>query len=310
MPVQNRDVFLCHASEDKTEIITPLVKALDNAGISFWYDQAEIAWGDSITQKVNDGLKISKYVVVILSEAFVSKNWTQRELNAALNIEASSGDVRVLPLLVGAEKIRKLILDKYPILNDKAYIVWKRDVDSVIEALRLRLKLEKSSVYGIEKPKSEKSSDIPVPLIKKKFTQRDKDLFLKTSFGVIKSYFREGLARLESRYCEVETDFDDVHRFKFICTIYIHGEVKSKCKIWIGGPISTNSIAYNSGSFDIDLDNSCNGWLSISYDGNTIGFEASNMWMAIPHEHEGKLLGPDKAAEFLWIRFTENIDKR
>lgn len=306
MPVDKKDIFLCHASEDKAEVVTPLVKALGDAGITYWYDQAEIKWGDSITQKVNDGLKISRYVVVILSEAFLSKNWPQRELNSAINVEASDGDVRVLPLLLGPERVKNLIIKKYPLLSDKAYIVWNENVDAVIEALKLRLSLGKASVREKSKMGSEISFDIPMPPIKKKFTQRDKDLFIKTSFGVIKAYFREGLARLERQYSHVETDFTDVHRFKFICTIYVHGEVKSKCKIWMGGPMGSDSIAYNSGHFDIDSDNSCNGWLRISDELSKLGFDISNLWVTMPAGDESRLLGSEKAAECLWRTFTEN----
>ena len=96
-----KDVFICHTSEDKSVVVEPLVDALDEARISYWYSEAELKWGDSITKNVNYGLKISRYVIVILSKAFMSKNWPQRELNAAMNIEASSGDVRVLPLIIG-----------------------------------------------------------------------------------------------------------------------------------------------------------------------------------------------------------------
>ena len=310
MPVDKKDIFICHASEDKLEVVIPLVKGLDDAGITYWYDQAEIKWGDSITDKVNDGLKISKYVIVILSEAFISKNWPQRELNAALNVEASSGDVRVLPLLFGPERVKNLIIEKYPLLNDKAYIVWRKNVEEVIKALKHRLSLGKSSSRKKSKLTSEKSFDIPMPPIKKKFTQRDKDLFLKTSFGIIKAYFREALARLEKQYSEVETDLTDIHRFKFICTIYVQGEVKSKCKIWIGGPMSSDTIAYKSGQFDLDSDNSCNGWLCITNDGSQLGFDTSSLWMTMSSGKESKLLVPEKAAECLWRRFTENINQQ
>ena len=90
MSVAIRDVFICHASEDKKGIVGPIVRALTGAGISVWYDEAEIKWGDSVTQKVNEGLKISRFVIVVLSSSFVKKNWPQRELNAALNVEAST----------------------------------------------------------------------------------------------------------------------------------------------------------------------------------------------------------------------------
>lgn len=310
MSVDKKDIFICHASEDKDEVVIHLVKALDNAGITYWYDQAEIKWGDSITQKVNDGLKISRYVVVILSEAFISKNWPQRELNSALNIEASSMEVRVLPLLYGDKRISNLIIKKYPILNDKAYIIWNNDVNAVIESLKRRLSSNESQVGINIKTKNKKSFDIPITQIKKIFTQRDKDLFLKTSFGIIKAYLREGLARLEKQHSEVETDFTDIHRFKFVCTIYIHGEVKNKCKIWIGGPISSNSIAYNSGQFNVDSDNSCNGWLGISDNGSKLGLDTSSLWVTMPCGDESKLLVPEKAAECLWLRFTENLNQK
>lgn len=95
MNVAGRDIFICHASEDKRGIVGPIVLALTEAGISVWYDEAEIKWGDSLTQKVNEGLRISRFVIVVLSPFFVKKNWPQRELNAALNIEASSGEVPI-----------------------------------------------------------------------------------------------------------------------------------------------------------------------------------------------------------------------
>ena len=50
-------------------------------------------------------------------------------------------------------------------------------------------------------------------------------------------------------YQEVETDFAEVHNFKFISTIYLNGEVSNKCKIWIGGLSSSDSIAYQAGQF-------------------------------------------------------------
>ncbi len=77
-----KDIFICHASEDKSDVVEPLVISLEKAGITYWYDEAEIKWGDSITEKVNEGLKISRYVIVVLSESFIQKNWPQRELNS------------------------------------------------------------------------------------------------------------------------------------------------------------------------------------------------------------------------------------
>ena len=111
MSNMKKDLFICHASEDKINIIRPLIEAFDKNIISYWFDEAEIKWGDSLTGKVNKGLIISRYVLVVLSSNFILKPWPEKEFNAALNMEISSGEVKVLPLLVGSEKEKKEILE-------------------------------------------------------------------------------------------------------------------------------------------------------------------------------------------------------
>ncbi len=134
-----RDVFICHASEDKSQVVIPLIRAFKKAGISYWYDEAQIKWGDSITKKVNDGLNMSRYVIVVLSPAFLKKSWPQREFNAALNLEASSGEVKVLPLIVGTDEERKNILSKLTLINDKAHMPWSGNTEDIVNALLERL---------------------------------------------------------------------------------------------------------------------------------------------------------------------------
>lgn len=153
MTETKKDVFLCHATVDKNLIVNPISEGLEKAGISCWYDEAEIQWGDSITQKVNEGLMISRYVIVVLSSNFIKKKWPQRELNAALNIESASGEVRVLALLVGTDQERADILANYPLLNDKKFLTWNKDIDEIVSALKMRL--AKSGNFNSEVEKSQ-----------------------------------------------------------------------------------------------------------------------------------------------------------
>lgn len=78
--MSTREVFISHASEDKDSIAKPLADALVAAGHSVWYDEYEIQLGDSLLQKINDGLAHSRFGVVILSDQFFSKNWTKKNL--------------------------------------------------------------------------------------------------------------------------------------------------------------------------------------------------------------------------------------
>jgi hypothetical protein len=130
----NIDVLICHAKEDKSAIVNPLVSALEKEGISYWLDDEQIAWGESVTAKVNEGLKKSEYVVVIISRTFLLKNWPQRELWAALNREAQTGEARILPLFVGSDADIQDFLSELPLLNDKRYLVWDGSPQSVVRS--------------------------------------------------------------------------------------------------------------------------------------------------------------------------------
>ncbi|MBT4483962.1 MAG: toll/interleukin-1 receptor domain-containing protein [Candidatus Latescibacteria bacterium] len=305
-----KDVFVCHASEDKEEIVRPLADAFEKANISYWFDEAVIKWGDSITQKVNEGLKISRYVIVVLSKSFIQKPWPEKELNAALNIEILSGEVKVLPLLVGSESVIKEIITQYPLLNDKRYLPWDGDINEIVKALLSRLGRKNSIV----KLKSEKTTNlnndikIHIPKIKKKFTQRDKDMFLRESYNFIKQYFQYALAEFEKSYDEVQTEFEEINKLKFISTIYIQGEISNQCKIWVGGFGANNSILYMDGRIGIDDDNSYNDFLSIAESNQGLGFEISKLWIGSGKYSDTDFINQEQAAEYLWLRFTDRIN--
>jgi hypothetical protein len=75
------DVFISHASEDKAYVY-PLVAALEGAGVSVWYDDQALMWGDDLRPKINHGLINCRYGIVVLSKAFLNiKKWTEYELN-------------------------------------------------------------------------------------------------------------------------------------------------------------------------------------------------------------------------------------
>jgi len=169
--MQNKDIFLCHASEDKDSVVRPLASVLKAHDITCWLDEAEISWGESITRKVNQGLATSRFVLVVLSAHFMEKNWPQRELYAVLNLEASSGQVKILPLLVGDSEQRGRILGRLPLLNDKKYLVWEGNGDHIVQKLAPLLGKQCQTGEDVFSQPSP-YADIPMPKIKKSFTDR------------------------------------------------------------------------------------------------------------------------------------------
>ena len=152
------DVFICHTSADKADIVHPLHELL-SSNFDCWIDDHEIRWGDSVTQKVNDGLRDSRFVIAVLTANFVRKNWPIRELNSVLNQEASSGNVRILPLVSGTKEEVDEILAAFPLLGDKLHMRWPEDKDNLIEELsgllgkdakRPKVQAADSSVTSVE----------------------------------------------------------------------------------------------------------------------------------------------------------------
>lgn len=140
-----KDIFICHAGEDKSSIVRPLVSGLSDRGINCWLDEAEITPGDSITEKVNEGLKISNYIVVVFSRAFMSKNWPKRELWSVLNIEAKSGEKTIIPIIVGTQPEVEYILDEFPLLNDKLFLLWNGDLNRVANSIQSVVSQDKTN---------------------------------------------------------------------------------------------------------------------------------------------------------------------
>jgi hypothetical protein len=304
MPETTKDIFICHAGEDKEQVVRPLARKLGGAGISCWLDEAEVRWGESIVGKVNAGLASSRFVVVVLSPAFLDKQWPQRELHSALHEEAGSGQVRVLPLLVGNRKQQGRIMEGFPLLRDKRYLVWDGNGENVLRELRSWLDQKHAVQPGsLETPKPQ----IPIPRVKRYSTDQEKENFLREGFDTTKDYFRRGLSELEKQVPETSTDFEEISRYKFTARIYFQGSEKCRCKIWRGGLGRDTGIAFAEDHFDISQDNSFNEQIIVEDTGHGLGLRML-MGGAFGTQPSDRLLNQQEAAEALWRRFVQRLE--
>lgn len=109
------DVFVSHASEDKEDFVRDFVKCLQQNGLQVWYDEFTLRVGDSLRRSIDNGLKNSRYGIVVLSEAFFNKEWLQRELDGLFAREVN-GEKVILPIW---HKISKNEVLKFsPIIAD------------------------------------------------------------------------------------------------------------------------------------------------------------------------------------------------
>ncbi len=115
------DVFISHATKDKIEYVDSLKKEIKKLDISIFYDTDELKWGDNWKKKILSSTEKSEFAIIVISENFFDREWTEKELNAFLNRQNNTEQKIVLPLLynITPEKVK----EKYPGLADIQYLI-------------------------------------------------------------------------------------------------------------------------------------------------------------------------------------------
>lgn len=101
LPRKQYDVFISHASKDKLDYVDGLYLTLRKLGISIFYDSEIISWGDNWKQVILEGTEKSEFAIIVISEQFFGREWTEIELNEFLQKQNESGQKTILPLLHG-----------------------------------------------------------------------------------------------------------------------------------------------------------------------------------------------------------------
>ena len=126
-----RDVFISHASEDKAEIARPLAESLKQRGLSVWFDEYQLTLGDRLRRKIEEGLRVSRYGVAILSDNFFRKKWPQEELDGLFSLETTSK--KILPVW---HRLSAADIAHYaPLLADRLAVSTDIGVDAVADEI-------------------------------------------------------------------------------------------------------------------------------------------------------------------------------
>ena len=110
------DVFISHANKDKLSYVNDLYSVLSDLGIEIFYDSKVLSWGDKWKDVILNGTEQSEFAIIVISENFFGREWTEKELNTFLEQENTSGQKIVLPLLYNVT-INQLKA-KYPALEE------------------------------------------------------------------------------------------------------------------------------------------------------------------------------------------------
>lgn len=93
------DVFLSYKSCDQ-EWVVKLKNALVKAGIKVWLDKDEIRPGDLFAEAIEEGLKSSETIAIIVSPEAMNSGWVKAEYYRAVSLAIKENPPqRIIPLL-------------------------------------------------------------------------------------------------------------------------------------------------------------------------------------------------------------------
>lgn len=104
-------VFLSYASEDKASARI-IADALRQSGVSTWFAESDILWGENLAEKIETAARSSDYILLLLSPAAVDSTWVRSEINFALSRELKERAIRLVPVLVADCEIPLVLRDR------------------------------------------------------------------------------------------------------------------------------------------------------------------------------------------------------
>ena len=126
------NVFISHRGSDTAEA-TRLAEAIRSIGHTVWLDEWEIEIGDSIIERINEGLEGANYVVVGFSTSGVTPPWMGREWYSALARQLDGQGVKILPVRLTGGEPPAIIADlKYADLVSN----WEDGLTRLLRAIR------------------------------------------------------------------------------------------------------------------------------------------------------------------------------
>ena len=121
------DAFISHSSKDKPRV-RRLAERLRDDGVRIWYDEWEILSGDVIFQKVEDGLEVTRSLVLAMSPHAFGSDWVGLERTTVMHRDPMNKERRFIPLLLED-------CDMPDTIRRFRYVDWRAESDEEYETL-------------------------------------------------------------------------------------------------------------------------------------------------------------------------------
>jgi hypothetical protein len=135
-----RIAFISHSTKDKP-FVRRLASDLVASGVKVWIDEQNILVGDSIPEKIAQGLAESDFFLIVVSKNSVNSEWVKKELNSAIVHEIERRKVTILPIKLDDAEMPDTI-------KDKLYADFSKSYEDGLEKLTQSIKARKVVTDG------------------------------------------------------------------------------------------------------------------------------------------------------------------
>ena len=102
--------------------------------VKVWLDEQRILVGDSIPEKIAQGLAESDFFLIVVSENSINSAWVKKELSGALVHEIERRKVIVMPIKLDGAKMPDSIVEKRYANFSGSYAAGLKDLLASIKA--------------------------------------------------------------------------------------------------------------------------------------------------------------------------------
>ena len=289
------EVAISFAGEDRSFAET-VAEGLREQGITVFYDnyEPEQLWGEDLSIKLREIYRsISRYCIMIVSRHYIKKMWPNYERQQSIErLIEQRGSGYILPVMLDGYEgeipgLSKLI--GYLPANSN-------NPEKVVNAFLKKIGKKVQEDGKIPQIQTTKPF---IPEVKRSFTDKEKNQFLRDSFDQIVKLIDYFSLETHKKHHHFEHELEKVSSRKVIFTFYGEGKELTRFKLWIGDLMGRDSIYLQHGArMGMENDNSFNE--SISLEEHEGQLKLKPLGMLSFGADRDKLMSSNEVAEYIW----------
>jgi len=136
-------IFISYAQQDQATA-KRLTADLVKRDIKIWFDQQEILVGDSISERIREGIRSADYLLVLLSTHSRQSTWVEHEIGVAFEKFGDEASTAIIPVRIDDSPVS-------PLFATIKYVDLSKDYNKALSEIISRIERDKTTKVDLSK---------------------------------------------------------------------------------------------------------------------------------------------------------------